>query len=279
LKLVKGGHPLWRSRASERERREIGKILALQRWERLSEKEALEEIRPLFSGPLRYLNRGAQSYVFLTADGEHVVKFFRFDQAHNPLRYWYKRWVKGKERSPADLKLWQLLTSAWLAYREAKDLTGLMYVHLIEGGEDLPQAVLIDPLGRRHTIRLSEYRFVVQKRADRLDATLQRALSQGGERALQERIDQFFALLVERTKRKIGNSDRATFRNIGFIANRAIEIDFGNFYVNDFDGIEAKRREEIFRFCAQLEKWLARHAPESLPYLESWKGRIERGEA
>lgn len=44
------------------------------------------QIREILSQSYKYLDRGAQCYVFASQDGKYVIKLFRYDQAQNSRR-------------------------------------------------------------------------------------------------------------------------------------------------------------------------------------------------
>lgn len=167
----------------------------------------------------QFLGKGTQSYVFESVDGEYVVKFFRFDRLKN-------------EDIP------QFFQSAKIAYDFLREETGLIYLHLNPTRSHLPILQCKDAIGRTIHLPLDQLRFAIQKKAIPFRSCL----------GSKERLEQFSALLKKRAAKKIRNRDSNLSRNFGFLADRAIEIDFGSFYFDpDLD-----EEEEVGRYLQKL---------------------------
>ncbi len=199
---------------------------------------------PLLNQPFRYLAKGAQAFVFESEDQTVVLKFFRF---HTPY---------------SELKISDLFNAAHIAYQQLKEETGLLYIHLNPTQLDLPTIHCTDAVGRSYSFRLDECRFALQKRAKSFPQAIQEALAD--PREMQKRIDQWIELLVSRTEKGIFNSDPSLSRNFGFLDNRAIEFDFGNFKPSPHS-----REVEIERYASRFRSHLKESAPEWIAYLDA----------
>jgi hypothetical protein len=196
-----------------------------------------------------YLSKGAQSYVFESSDGRYVVKLFRFD--HDDL----------------EDKVTFLFNACKLAYDHLPEETGLLYIHLNATPMGLPMLHCKDAVGRSYQFDLNQTRFVLQRKAQNFRKTLQESL--GEPVAMQKRLDEFIELLYARTDKWILNTDPNLSRNFGFLEDRAIEFDFGNYrYVYGLD-----KRAEIERYSQRMRNWLTNNAPEWLDYFNQ---RLER---
>ncbi|MDE3046193.1 MAG: hypothetical protein KGJ02_06075 [Verrucomicrobiota bacterium] len=213
--------------------------------------EKKREIETLFQQPFCYLSHGAQTFVFTSKDGQYILKIFRQNRWIHPWRKAFRENVlcRKKHLSP-ERKIERLFFACKVAYDRASDLTGLVYVHLNGSIGELPTIKVRDPLGRSHSIDLNRYRFVVQYRA-RPQLEEVRAASGNPER-LKLLTRSFLQLLEERTRRGIANSDTKVHTNFGFLGDRAIEWDFGNYWLNEELADSAKRQEEIERFALKL---------------------------
>lgn len=128
--------------------------------------EEEERVRSILSQPFYYLDRGAQCYVFQSEDQEYVLKIFRYDQPCNPIRSFFQKRLKTKkERAPLEKKIQHLFLSCQIAHEYAKKETALLYLHLNQTKDLLPQIELFSPLSKRHLISLDSYQFVLQKKA------------------------------------------------------------------------------------------------------------------
>lgn len=231
----------------------------------LSQQEQ-NEIKKILTQKFTYLNRGAQCYVFESEDGGYVIKLFRFDQKQNPIRKFFRHKVRKKACTENNSgKISQLFFACKLAYTLAREETELFYLHLNPTENELPLIFLKGPLGRKFSLPLDSYRFALQKKAEPLKTTLVQAIASG---TIQDCIDSLFSLWIKRAGKGIGNSDGNLFRNFGFIGNRAIEIDFGNYgYSSDLSHL-ASQKKEIGRFANSLRIWLESNAPEWVEYVD-----------
>lgn len=230
--------------------------------------EADSSLESILNQPFTFFGKGAQCYVFLSADKKTVLKLFRYDQPMNPLRSFIrKKILRKKERCKALSNAVRMMNAAKLAFEEAREETGLLYVHLNPTEGKLPILQCRDPLGRKRSIPLDSYRFVLQKKAEPFRETLQKAIQSGNPTEVKDKIDSFLQLLHQRTAKGISNSDPNLSRNFGFLDGRAVEFDFGNY----------SRRpsfcpdREIEGYTNRLRRWLKKNSPEWVSYLDDKK--------
>jgi len=216
------------------------------------EPEISEEIREILAQPFEYLGRGAQCYAFSSQDGRHVLKLLRFDRGQ-----------KGRV-APA------LLEACRIAFQVAKEETGLIYLHWNPTQGALPVAQARGPLGRPVSLPLDSLRFALQWKATPALEGLEAAKKEG---TLPARIGEIVSRLESRIGKRIGNSDPNLFRNFGFLKDRAIEIDFGNFCERPDFSEKQNARAELERYVKTLRFWLEQNAPEELAPLEARIGR------
>lgn len=201
--------------------------------------------------PFTYIGKGSQSYVFESKDGEYVIKFFRFDR-HLGIRCNHEN----------QLKVLTVFNACKIAYDLLRDETGLIYMHLNLTPLDLPILHCKDPLGRTVRFNLNHYRFAIQKKAQPFRSTLLEA--RGDPAKMQKRIDEFIDLLQSRTSKGVFNTDPTLSRNFGFLKDRAVEIDFGNYRPTS----NHDQFTEIKRYTNRLRRWLEIEAPEWVGYLD-----------
>lgn len=198
----------------------------------------------------RFLGKGAQCYVFASQDDQYVLKIYRFDRPSL---------IKRKKINKNALRL---MEASKLAFELAKEETGLVYLHLNLSEGKLPTIQCKDPIGRKIKIPLDRVRFALQKKGEPFRSVLIGALQKPDE--MRKRIDSFLTLLRNRTAKGIGNSDPNLSRNFGFLGERAIEFDFGNYYLMQ----PGQRPREIQRYTERLRRWLKKEAPEWVSYLD-----------
>jgi hypothetical protein len=194
--------------------------------------------------PFHYIDKGSQSYVFESRDGKYVIKFFRFDYPETTL------------------KVLTLFNACKIAYDQLREETGLIYLHLNLTQEGLPILLCKDAIGRKYRFPLDQYRFAIQKKAKSFRLTLQEA--RNDPVLMKKRMDQFLDLLRSRTAKGIFNTDPTLSRNFGFLDDRAIEIDFGNYRPTSTHN----EISEMLRYTERLRRWLSTEAPEWVAYLD-----------
>jgi hypothetical protein len=141
-----------------------------------------------------------------------------------------------------------LFRSAKLAFEEAADLTGLVYIHLNCTENNLPVVFLKDRLGRMHRLDLSNTYFAIQRRARPLPQVFLEAIEEGNLEKFNNLTRSYVSLLKKRTSRGIRNTDTKVHLNFGFWKENAVEWDFGNYCLDlEMNSEEAKIRE-INRF-------------------------------
>ncbi len=201
-------------------------------------------LRSLLEQPFTYLSKGAQCYVFESEDRQFVIKLFRYD---HPVNY---------------EKVETLFNACKIAHDHLQEETALLYIHLNQTNLGLPILKCSDPIGRTVRIRLDQSRFAIQKKGEPFFDRLDRALSNEGE--MKRQIDRFVDLVVSRARKGVLNTDRSLGTNFGFVGERAVEFDFGNYRL--VSGLEIEG--EVRRYTSQLEAWLSERAPEWVSYLE-----------
>ncbi|MBU6446454.1 MAG: hypothetical protein KGQ49_03535, partial [Verrucomicrobia bacterium] len=155
-----------------------------------------------------------------------------------------------------------LFDACTMAYHQLRVETGLIYIHL-NPTQGLPLIHCKDPLGRSTHIALDPLRFVIQRRGEEFEKTLLEARTDPAK--MKQRLDQWFALIQARASLGIWNQDSNLTRNFGFLEDRAIELDFGNYHT---EGANAPSTE-IERCRQKMRLWLSKNAPEWIPYLNS----------
>jgi hypothetical protein len=210
-----------------------------------------EKLVKILSQSFKYLNRGAQSFVFESQDHKYVLKLFH----ENSSPAFFPKWKKNKPARRTGVE------GSLIAYREASDETGLLYLHLYPTEKQFPKVKIYDSIGRVHRLSLDRYFFVIQKKTEPFDKTLFKASLEGD---LSVYFRSYFSLLDSRIGKGIWNEDVSLSSNFGFLGKRAIEIDFGRYVQRDqflHPKFQAKERK---RFTQKLREFIALHLPNEL---------------
>jgi hypothetical protein len=220
-----------------------------------------EEILSILDQDFTYLAHGNQATVFASEDGKYVLKLFRYTRPIFPLLQRIKTWTAlAMSKTPkCDLytKIDKTFTAATIACSQGQKFTQSLFCHLNLTKNELPTITLKGK--KTYRIPLDRYRFVIQKRATPFHTAL--LSNRDNPQKMEAMLDSLLTLWKERSELGIRNADPNLRPNFGFIGERAVEIDFGNYRM------AAQTEKELIGYIHRLEKWLQRYAPEYVEYL------------
>lgn len=228
-------------------------------------------VKEILKQPFYYLDKGGQSYAFLSQDGKTVLKLFKM---HNLRQYswgyktalpvyWDQLRLHALYRQKA--KLNRLFNSSSLAYNELKEETGLLYLNLNPNPAFKHlQVTIVDNLGISHSLSLESIPFALQKRVNLALKTLKACLKKQEIIRAKEILRQMITCLKERQEKGIIDIDPAFKRNMGLSDERAIFMDIGAFFPSN----EPLGDEDLFKDTRHLKKWLNKHSIELANYLD-----------
>jgi len=230
------------------------------------------ELTLALSQPYSYFRRGAQTYVFLSADGNYVVKFFeqriyKRSKLLNlvPLPKFLHRY-RDKRNFKRDDKLKRDFFSYKTAFEKLQHLSGLLYVHL-HRTDDLNIALeMTDSIGIKHTVELDKFDFIVQKRADTVHGRINRLIESGEIEKAKEAIASVFSLISERAKMGLRDRDPDIATNCGFLKDKAIKIDVGRFVLCEEMKTSTGHNNELLKITAPFGDWIEEKHPTLAPY-------------
>lgn len=228
----------------------------------------------LFHQTFTFLGRGLQSFVFVSEDGEYVLKIFnnRYQQKiflfslleHVP---WIGPWAKERQNY-FRTKLAKTWESYQLAFTEMKNQTGLIYVHLSETSHLPSQIQLVDKLNIVHCLNPNHLGFLIQKKAKLVFPALKEYVNQSDLDSAKQALSSLIDLFLWKWRHAILDNDPLIRTNYGFIGTQAIQIDVGPLSKASSPLEISQYREEIFRIMASLKCWLTENCPELTPFLD-----------
>lgn len=231
-----------------------------------------EELKQACNQTFRYLARGSQSYVFVSEDGTLILKFFR---NLNIRRLFWLQFPLLKqfnqERIAKNERKWHKFFHAYeIALQLYKEESGLIFFHP-QKCSDCPTLTLIDPLGSPHRVNLSNYAFVIQKRAEKAFPYLLKC-HENHEREKGKKALISIAHLIQQMKEKgLRDDDFCVKQNIGFLEGKAIHIDVG---MLKQDPNQIWNPEKASRESKKLKEFIEQNTPEFLPYLQELEEKI-----
>ncbi len=203
-----------------------------------------QQLQHIFSTPLTFLGKGAQSYAFASSDGKYVVKFFKMRRftpsfADSLCPHVVRRRLRNLN--------W-VFNGYKTAYDHFREETGLIFIHLAKTQNLNCKATLIDAAGEQFTLDLDSTEFVVQEKAELIFAYLDRLYRQGKNKEAEKAIAQVFQIVKHRMAEGYADRDKGVSNNYGFVGDRAIQLDIGRLY----KGSKPGQLEHVEK---RIERW------------------------
>lgn len=232
------------------------------------------ELDTVLAQPFTYLGKGCQSYVFLSQDGNFVLKFVKYQ------RFTPQRWLdhfafiplvdsyRLKKINKKTMKLNMLFDSWKIAYEELRPETGLLYVHLNKTKDLQKQVVIYDKMGFKHILQMDQMEFLVQRKADMLCSTVNSLMAQGKKEESKQLILGIINLVLSEYSRGLADNDHALMQNTGVSNEHPVHIDVGSFVRNEAMKDPANYKIELFSKTFKFHRWLNKHHPELGAFLE-----------
>lgn len=242
--------------------------------------EEKREFEKAIDQPYHYLGKGCQSYVFASADGQYVAKFFKYQRCR--LALWFVHFPPlpaiVKYRQEKEERKWNKLNGviqSWkTAFEHLKEETGLIFVHLNKTTTLGRELTVYDKTGTMHRIALDEMEFCIQKRAKMLCHVLL-DYKQGNQLLQAEQlIDQLLSLIVSEYRRGLADNDHALMQNTGVAQGKPVHIDVGQFVCDATVKQSEISHQEIVTKTYKFKLWLDENYPELGAYLEKKLGQI-----
>ena len=214
--------------------------------------EKNSEMQHILSQTFTYLDRGHQSFVFMSQDRRYVLKFFDAKRLR-PSLFSSKKKIR--------LKMQRLFEGYEVAYLRDQANTGVLYAKL--GFDPLLDKPVhcIDQFGMHHTIALQEVPFVIQKAALPTRVLISQILDRNEIEAAKGYFRKIIAMYVDEYQKGIYDRDRNFMYNTGFVEDRPLRMDAGRLMFNEhFKEVDlSKDLEKIV--IRRARKWLQRHYP------------------
>lgn len=217
-----------------------------------------QDISTILDQPFTYLGKGHQSYAFISSDGQHVLKFFKFSYLKPA---WHNGWlsVSRKQELVKQKKLKRVFAGYNTAYTIDQDNTGVQYVHLNKSSNLNKKIIVQDLFGLSHTVDLDHVYFIIQKKASVTRKVLKELLDKGDLEGFKTRIGQLLDMYISEYKRGLIDGDHNIMSNTGFLPDKAIRIDVGRLnirpeiqdpqvYMKDLRKVVSKRIDKWLKF-------------------------------
>ncbi|MBA3957493.1 MAG: hypothetical protein H0X51_03740 [Parachlamydiaceae bacterium] len=222
-----------------------------------------------------YLGKGCQSYVFLSEDGNYVLKFFKYQRFR--LQPWlnYLTFLPGMtdyrngkiEKKRAKV---EGVFSSWkIAFENLQPETGLVFVHLNKSSNLNKTLRIFDKMGFEHLLDADQFEFLIQRKADMLCAYIDDLMAKGQTEESKQLISNILTLVVSEYQRGYADNDHALMQNTGVMDGKPVHIDVGQFVKDDSVKDPAFYKQELFSKTYKFRYWLEEQHPQLAKYLEA----------
>jgi hypothetical protein len=235
--------------------------------------EVKKEASEILNQPFTYLSYGGQSTVYESLDKKYVIKFFNprtvikenwFHQFAKLRRLNSLKWITNTYfRQKLRLKKYFLRYE--LAFKDLKEETGLVYVHLDPSTCLSKTLELTDKEGNFCQFNLDAYPFVLQKKVELTMHHLDRLLKNGDIDGAKESVKQIYELFLSRAQKGYTDRLQTLYKNYGFFEGRAVQLDVGR--IRKIPAIAENPKREMERVVSNIAPSLA-HYSELAPVLQ-----------
>lgn len=232
--------------------------------------------------PFTYLGSGSQSYVFLSSDQSTVLKLFKFQHMRIPpwldilpLPQALEKLKRKKKRKKQEI-FETTLRSNQIAYKHFRSESGLLYTHLAKSDFLKRDLIIIDKIGNSHKINLDTTLFVLQKKGELIYPCIDKWMAKGELEKAKRGVQSLLELALLRCQKGIFDKDPDFNTNFAFIGERAIQIDFGRFTLDEKEKDPNTYLPEMIRITRSFEHWIQQSHPELFPFFQKELKRIQK---
>lgn len=232
------------------------------------------ELNSILDQPYSYIGKGAQSYVFGSADDKYVIKFFKFKHL-KPSIFW--EWMpsigplktyKDKLAARKQRKLLGVFRAHKLAYDVDRAQSGLVFIQLNISQNPRRSVTVINKMGMKVDIDLEHIPFILQKKGVTLRSALTELLDKYDLDTVEKRVGQIFEMYANEYAMGIYDHDHGVMRNTGFIDDKPLHLDVGKLAKKSSMLQKKFAREDADIVTKSIKQWLNKNYPKEYQILE-----------
>jgi hypothetical protein len=226
------------------------------------------KLREILSQPFHYLDEGGQSYVFVSEDNQYILKLFKYHRFRTP---WFISYLpdasvfsnfKQNYIDRREKKLRAVLKGHQIAYSLNRENSGLYFVQLIPSRSN-SKVVILESNGGKRNVDLGKTSFVLQAKGEIVSEVFYRLLSAKDVDTVKQKCRQILDLYKSEYLKGIYDTDHGVMHNIGFVNDKPLHIDVGNFVevdeMKDDPHFWSKDLEKVAR---KMQEWVEKNFPE-----------------
>jgi hypothetical protein len=231
----------------------------------------LLNVKKILNQNFFYLGRGRQFFVFVSEDGNFVLKFLNHFNFSYPSLLKKISFFKPIDKiiKRKDSKYPLTFSSLKLAFEKLKDESGLVYINLNKGQKLKQKVHLINKSGVSLSIDLDSTFFVLQKKGSSFFSYFKKVAEKENKEELRRAIDSYLLLVMNRCQKNVADDDFNLRDNIGFYGDRPFIMDMGRLYLDRDLSKKDHLLKEIQRSTKILRRWLIENHPEEVFFLDT----------
>lgn len=224
----------------------------------------LKDLDQILNQKFTYYSKGSQAYVFISEDKKYILKFLKQQKlrtnswlAYIPLSFNPHYQARLFKESKCDATF----SACTTAYKELKDKTGLVYVH-INNAQDLNKKVTVfDKNGREHRVDIDQTSFYVQKHAQLIYSRISEVMYNENIEEAKKIISSVFLLIDFLGKKGVVDNDPILRKNFGLIDDVAVQIDIGKLRIDPKRQQNLAYKREVGSITYSFKIWLEKNYP------------------
>jgi hypothetical protein len=230
--------------------------------------EEKQHLATLLNQKFYYLGKGAQSYAFVSEDQLYVIKFFKFKHLKPnvfvdllppipPFKKYKHQSIERKER-----KLIGVFDGYALAYREHREDSALLFLHLLPTDTLRQTVTLVDKIGIERQVNLDEMVFLVQKKGETLRNRLRHLLNENRLEEAKQTLAGVLQMYLSEYKKGLYDRDHGVMQNTGFVGDQPFHLDVGKFSHDDRMQNMAFYKKDFEHVIWKMDHWIKESYPQ-----------------
>jgi hypothetical protein len=245
------------------------------RWDCKALSEADQQIvDTALSQHYRYLSKGGQSLVFLSEDGNYVLKFFKqrifnIPRISTPIDF-LNIYLKRRKENQRSAKRNRIYSAYQTGCDALSQETGILYVHF-NTTSHLPRELFCTlASGETASWDLNHCDFILQKRAERLHAHLDKLLAESNVNEAGESLKNLLQLYCTFFHKNVRDRDINIKNNYGFIEGKPALYDVGRLIPCVGKKGKKKYQKRVhLNILPRFRKWVKLRYPLLIPYCDA----------
>ena len=234
------------------------------------------ELSRILNQKFTYIGKGAQCYAFASEDQLYVLKFFKFKHLKpnifvdlipsiTPFNSYKQSCIDRKKR-----KLIGVFNGYDLAFRENREGSELIYLHLVPTTDLHLKATVVDKIGMERTIALDDVVFLIQRKGETLRTRMNRLLKEERLQEAEAALAAIVNMYLSEYRKGIFDHDHGVMHNTGFIDDRPFHLDVGKLNKDPHMREVNFFKKDLEHVLWKMDVWVKRSYPQYYPQVSAY---------